>query len=100
MTVTDHNSGHEVKSRVYLIRMFATIEFLVLDCCVSKYTETNTRFCSFAFVFVCLHAQKVLRPAFGPEREVVTGGCRKLNKQLHNVYSSNIFRLIKCKIQG
>jgi hypothetical protein len=40
---------------------------------------------------------RVLRRIFGPKRDEVTGGCRKLhNEELHNLYSSpNIIRMIK-----
>jgi hypothetical protein len=41
----------------------------------------------------------VLRRIFGPKRDEVTGGWRKLhNEELHNLYSSpNIIRMIKSK---
>jgi hypothetical protein len=40
---------------------------------------------------------RVLRRIFGPKRDEVTGGWRKLhNKELHNLYfSQNIIRVIK-----
>jgi hypothetical protein len=40
---------------------------------------------------------RVLRRIFGPKREEVTGGWRKLhNEELHNLYAlSNIMRVIK-----
>jgi hypothetical protein len=40
-----------------------------------------------------------LRRIFGPKRDEVTGGCRKLhNEELHNLYSSpSIIRMIKVK---
>jgi hypothetical protein len=40
---------------------------------------------------------RVLRRIFGPKREGVTGGWRKLHEEeVHNLYSSpNIFRMIK-----
>jgi hypothetical protein len=42
---------------------------------------------------------RVLRRIFGPKREGVTGGWRKLhNEELHNLYSSpNIIRIIKLR---
>jgi hypothetical protein len=42
---------------------------------------------------------KVLRRIFGPKRNEVTGGWRKLhNEGLHNLYSSpNIIRMIKSR---
>jgi hypothetical protein len=42
---------------------------------------------------------KVLRRIFGPKRDEVTGGWRKLhNEKLHNLYSSsNIIRMIKSR---
>jgi hypothetical protein len=42
---------------------------------------------------------RVLKTIFGPKREEVTGGWRKLHKkELHNFYSSpNIIRIIKSK---
>jgi hypothetical protein len=42
---------------------------------------------------------KVLRRIFGPKRDVVTGGWRKLhNKELHDLYSSpSISRIIKSR---
>jgi hypothetical protein len=42
---------------------------------------------------------RVLRNMFGPKRDGVTGGWRKLhNKELHNLYSSpNIIRIIKSR---
>jgi hypothetical protein len=43
---------------------------------------------------------KVLRRVFGPKRDEVTGGWRKLyNEELHNLYSSpNIIRMIRSRI--
>jgi hypothetical protein len=40
---------------------------------------------------------RVLRGKYGPKRDEVAGGWRKLyNEELHNLYSSpNIFRMIK-----
>jgi hypothetical protein len=42
---------------------------------------------------------RVLRKIFGPKRDEVTGGWRKLhNEELHNLYSSpNIIRMIKSR---
>jgi hypothetical protein len=42
---------------------------------------------------------RVLRRIFGPKRDEVTGGWRKLhNDELHNLYiSSNIIRMIKSR---
>jgi hypothetical protein len=42
---------------------------------------------------------RVLRRIFGPKRDEVTGGWRKLNnKELHNLYSSpSIIRMIKSR---
>jgi hypothetical protein len=42
---------------------------------------------------------KMLRKIFGPKREEVTGGWRKLNnEELHNLYSSpNKIRMIKSR---
>jgi hypothetical protein len=42
---------------------------------------------------------RVLRRIFGPKRDGVTGGWRKLhNEELHNLYSSpNIIRIIKSR---
>jgi hypothetical protein len=42
---------------------------------------------------------KVLRRIFGPKRDEVTGGSRKLhNEELHNLYSSpSIIRMIKLR---
>jgi hypothetical protein len=42
----------------------------------------------------------VLRRIFGPKRDEVTGGWRKLhNEELHSLYSSpNIIRMIKSKM--
>jgi hypothetical protein len=38
----------------------------------------------------------VLRKIFGPKREVVTGGWRKLHtEELHDLYSPDIIRVIK-----
>jgi hypothetical protein len=40
--------------------------------------------------------QRVLRRIFGPKRDEVTGGWRKLHNELHNLYSSpNTIRMIK-----
>jgi hypothetical protein len=46
-----------------------------------------------------LFENRVLRRIFGPKRDKVTGGRRKLhNKKLHNLYSpSNIIRMVKSK---
>jgi hypothetical protein len=43
---------------------------------------------------------RVLRRIFGPKRDEVTGGWRKLhNEQLHDLYSSsNIIRMIKSRM--
>jgi hypothetical protein len=45
------------------------------------------------------HRLRVLRKKFGPKRDEVTGGWRKLhNEELHNLYSSpNIIRMIKSR---
>jgi hypothetical protein len=53
-----------------------------------KYTETVTLF-----------ENRVLRRIFGPKRNEVTGGWRKLhNEELHNLYSSpSIIRMIKSR---
>jgi hypothetical protein len=42
---------------------------------------------------------RVLRRIFGPKRDEVTGGCRKLhNEELHGLYSSpSIIRVIKAR---
>jgi hypothetical protein len=42
---------------------------------------------------------RVLRTVFGPKRDGVTGGWRKLhNEELHNLYSSpSIIRIIKSR---
>jgi hypothetical protein len=42
---------------------------------------------------------RVLRRIFGPEKDEVTGGWRKLhNEELHNLYSSpSIIRMIKSR---
>jgi hypothetical protein len=42
---------------------------------------------------------RVLRRMFGPKRDEITGGLRKLhNEELHNLYSSpSIIRVIKSK---
>jgi hypothetical protein len=42
---------------------------------------------------------RVLRGIFGPKREEVAGGCRRLHKEeLHNLYASpNIMRVIKSR---
>jgi hypothetical protein len=46
-----------------------------------------------------LFENRVLRSLFGPKREEVTGGWRKLhNEELNNLYSSeNIIRAIKSR---
>jgi hypothetical protein len=45
---------------------------------------------------------RVLGRIFGPKRDEVTGGWRKLhNEELHNVYSSpSIIRMIKSRRMG
>jgi hypothetical protein len=41
---------------------------------------------------------RVLRRIFGPKRDEVTGGWRKLHNELHNLHSSsNIIRMIKSR---
>jgi hypothetical protein len=42
---------------------------------------------------------RVQRGIFGPKREEVAGGCRRLhNEELHNLYASpNIIRVIKSR---
>jgi hypothetical protein len=44
---------------------------------------------------------RVLRRIFGPKRDEVTGGCRKLhNEELHNLYSSpDVIRTIKSRMR-
>jgi hypothetical protein len=44
-----------------------------------------------------LYENRVLRRVFGPKRDEVTGGWRKLhNEELHNLYSSpSVIRMIK-----
>jgi hypothetical protein len=44
---------------------------------------------------------RVLRRIFGPKRDGVTGGWRKLyNEELHNLYSSpSIIRIIKLRMR-
>jgi hypothetical protein len=44
---------------------------------------------------------RVLRRIFGPKRDEVTGGWRKLhNEELHNLYSSlDIIRMIKSRMR-
>jgi hypothetical protein len=44
---------------------------------------------------------RVLRRIFGPKRDEVTGGWRKLhNEELHNLYSSpSIIRMIKSRMK-
>jgi hypothetical protein len=46
-----------------------------------------------------LFQNRVLRRIFGPKRDEVTGGRRKLhNEELHNFYSSpNIIKMIKSR---
>jgi hypothetical protein len=46
-----------------------------------------------------LFANRMLRRIFGPKRDEVTGGWRKLhNEELHNLYSSlNITRITKSR---
>jgi hypothetical protein len=45
------------------------------------------------------HRLRMLRRIFGPKRDEVTGGWRKLhNEELHNLYSSpSIIRMIKSR---
>jgi hypothetical protein len=47
----------------------------------------------------CRTPNRVLRRIFGPKRDEVTGGWRKLhNEELHKLYSSpSIIRMIKSK---
>jgi hypothetical protein len=41
---------------------------------------------------------RLLRRIFGQERGEITGGCRKLHNELHNLYSSqNIIKIIKSR---
>jgi hypothetical protein len=51
----------------------------------------------YCHVYLCL--KTVLRRIFGPKRDEVTGGWRKLhNEELHNLYSSpSIIRVIKSR---
>jgi hypothetical protein len=46
---------------------------------------------------MCTYENRVLRRIFGPKRDGVTGGWRKMhNEELHNLYSSpSIIRIIK-----
>jgi hypothetical protein len=45
---------------------------------------------------------RVLRRIFGPKRENVLGGCRRLhNEELHNLYTSpNVIRVINLEQEG
>jgi hypothetical protein len=47
----------------------------------------------------CLGTRILLRRIFGPQRDRVTGGWRKLhNEELHDLYSSpSIFKIIKSR---
>jgi hypothetical protein len=49
-----------------------------------------------------VYENRVLRRIFGPKREKVVEGWRRLhNEELHNVYASpNIIRVIKAKRMG
>jgi hypothetical protein len=43
-----------------------------------------------------VYKKRVLRRIFGPKREEVAGGWRRLNEELHNLYASpNIIWVIK-----
>jgi hypothetical protein len=55
-----------------------------------------------AFIRLRVFENRVLRRAFGPKRDEVTGGCRKQhNEELHNFYfSPSIIRLIKSRRMG
>jgi hypothetical protein len=60
---------------------------------------------SYLFIYLFAHKLRVfenrlLRRIFGPKRDRVTGGWRKLhNKELHNLYSSpSIIRIIKSRM--
>jgi hypothetical protein len=46
-----------------------------------------------------VYGNRVLRRIFGPKRDEVTGGCRKLhNEELHDLYSSpSIIRIMKSR---
>jgi hypothetical protein len=50
-------------------------------------------------ILVRVFENRVLRRIFGPKRDEVTGGWRKLhNEELHNLYSSpSIIRMIKSR---
>jgi hypothetical protein len=49
---------------------------------------------------VKLHENRMLRRIFGPKRDRVMGGWRKLhNEELHNLYSSPIIRIIKLRMR-
>jgi hypothetical protein len=50
-------------------------------------------------IYVRVFENRVLRRIFGPKRDVVTGGWRKLhNEELHGLYSSpSIVRVIKAR---
>jgi hypothetical protein len=52
----------------------------------------------FTYTYV-YNDNRVLRRIFGPKRDEVTGGWRKLhNEELHNMYSSpSIIRMIKSR---
>jgi len=40
---------------------------------------------------------RVLRRVFGPEREEMAGGCRRLHIDFHKLYTSNIIQMIKSR---
>jgi hypothetical protein len=51
------------------------------------------------YAFVCMYVCRVLRRIFGPKRDRLTGGLRKLhNEELHNLYSSpSIIKIINSR---
>jgi hypothetical protein len=78
-----------VKNKIYKIIILPAVLYGYETWSLILRTEHRLR----AFV------KRVLRKIFGPKRDKVTGGWRKLhNKELYNLYSSpSIFRMIKSR---
>jgi hypothetical protein len=89
--MTHYLRGWTAVSKIHIVHMFKAIMLLVLCGCEmwSLMLREQHR--------LGVYENKVLKRMFGPKREKVIGGCRRLhNEKFHNLYTSpNIIRVIR-----
>jgi hypothetical protein len=75
------------------------VKRITLDMCPCNFETCHIIIIIIEIISVMLSQNRMLRRIFGPKRDGVTGGWRKLyNEELHNLYSSpNIIRIIKSR---